>query len=178
MVSIYYLIMDKQSKKNIVSNLKDSFENSSGVIVTHYLGLNNLELNELRIQVKEVGSRFCVTKNSLAKLASKSTDFESLNDFFTGPTALIFSKDPLAGIKIVKKFSDKNEKLKFVTASLDKKIIELQEFEALAKLPSLEELRAKIIGYITAPHQQLISVLNAPAKETLGVIQNYSNKKN
>ena len=178
MVSIYYLVMDKQSKKNIVSNLKDSFENSSGVIVTHYLGLNNLELNELRIQVKEVGSRFCVTKNSLAKLASKSTDFESLNDFFTGPTALIFSKDPLAGIKIVKKFSDKNEKLKFVTASLDKKIIELQEFEALAKLPSLEELRAKIIGYITAPHQQLISVLNAPAKETLGVIQNYSNKKN
>ncbi len=170
--------MDKQSKKNIVSDLKDSFENSSGVIVTHYLGLNNSELNDLRDQVREVGSRFCVTKNSLAKLASKSTDFESLNDFFTGPTALIFSKDPLASIKIVKKFSDKNEKLKFVTASLDKKIIELQEFEALAKLPSLEELRAKIIGYITAPHQQLISVLNTPATETLGVIQNYSNKKN
>ena len=170
--------MDKQIKKNIVSDLKDSFENSAGVIVTHYSGLNNLELNELRIQVKEVGSRFCVTKNSLAKLASKSTDFESLNDFFNGPTALIFSKDPLASIKIVKKFSDKNEKLKFVTASLDKKIIELKEFEALAKLPSLEELRAKIIGYITAPHQQLISVLNAPATETLGVIQNYSKKKN
>ena len=94
------------------------------------------------------------------------------------PTALIFSKDALASIKIVKKFSDKNEKLKFVTASLDKKIIELQEFEALAKLPSLEELRAKIISYITAPHQQLINVLNAPATETLGVIQNYSKKKN
>ena len=170
--------MDKQSKKNIVSDLKNSFENSSGVIVAHYLGLNNSELNELRSQVKEVGSRFCVTKNSLAKLASKSTDFESLNDFFTGPTALIFLKDALASIKIVKKFSDKNEKLKFVTASLDKKIIELQEFEALAKLPSLEELRAKIISYITAPHQQLINVLNAPATETLGVIQNYSKKKN
>ena len=170
--------MDKQSKKNIVSDLKDSFENSSGVIVTHYLGLNNLELSELRNQVKEAGSRFRVTKNSLAKLASKSTDFESLNDFLTGPTALIFSKDALASIKIVKKFSDKNEKLKFVTASLDKKIIELQEFEALAELPSLEELRAKIISYITAPHQQLINILNAPATETLGVIQNYSQKKN
>ena len=170
--------MDKQSKKNIVSDLKDSFENSSGVIVTHYLGLNNLELSELRNQVKEAGSRFRVTKNSLAKLASKNTDFESLNDSFTGPTALIFSKDALASIKIVKKFSDKNEKLKFVTASLDKKIIELQEFEALAKLPSLEELRAKIISYITAPHQQLINILNAPATETLGVIQNYSQKKN
>ena len=170
--------MDKHSKKNIVSDLKDSFENSSGVIVTHYLGLNNLELSELRNQVKEAGSKFRVTKNSLAKLASKNTDFERLNDFFTGPTALIFSKDALASIKIVKKFSDKNEKLKFVTASLDKKIIELQEFEALAKLPSLEELRAKIISYITAPHQQLIKILNAPATEILGVIQNYSEKKN
>ena len=170
--------MDKQSKKKIVSNLKDSFENSSGVVVTHYLGLNNSELNDLRNQVRDVGSRFCVTKNSLAKLATKSTEFESLNDFFTGPTALIFSKDALSAIKVIKKFSDKNDKLKFVTASLDKKIIEFKEYETLAKLPSLEELRAKIIGYITAPHQQLISVMNAPATDALGVIENYSKKKN
>ena len=101
--------MDKQSKKKIVSNLKDSFENSSGVVVTHYLGLNNSELNDLRNQVRDVGSRFCVTKNSLAKLATKSTEFESLNDFFTGPTALIFSKDALSAIKVIKKFSDKNQ---------------------------------------------------------------------
>ena len=113
----------------------------------------------------------------MAKLASKSTDYESLNDFFTGPTALVFSEDPLAGIKVIKKFSDKNEKLKFITASLEKKIIEFKEFETLAKLPSLEELRAKIVGYITAPHQQLISVVHAPAKETVGVIDNYSKKK-
>lgn len=169
--------MDKQSKKNIVKNLKESFENSSGVIVTHYLGLNSSELTDLRNEVRVVGSKFCVTKNSLAKLASKSTDFESLNDYFTGPTALIFSKDALAGIKVIKKFSDNNENLKFVTASLDKKIIELKEFETLAKLPSLEELRAKIVGYITAPHQQLINVLNAPAADTAGVIENYSKKK-
>ena len=169
--------MDKQSKKNIVKDLKDAFQNSSGVVVTHYLGLNSAELTDLRSQVKAVGSRFCVAKNSLAKLASKSTDYETLNDFFTGPTALIFSEDPLAGIKVIKKFSDKNEKLKFISASLDKKIIEFKEFETLSKLPSLEELRAKIVGYITAPHQQLISVLNAPATETAGVIENYSKKK-
>ena len=169
--------MDKQSKKIIVKDLKESFKNSSGVIVTHYLGLNNSELTDLRSQVKAIGSRFCVAKNSLTKLAVKSTDYESLNDFFTGPTALVFSDDALAGIKVVKKYSDKNEKLKFITASLDKKIIEFKEFEKLAKLPSLEELRAKIVGYITAPHHQLISVLNAPAKETAGVIENYSKKK-
>ena len=169
--------MDKQSKKNIVKDLKKSFESSSGIIVTHYLGLNSSELTDLRSQVRAIGSRFCVAKNSLAKLAAKSTDYESLNDFFTGPTALVFSEDALAAIKIIKKFSDENEKLKFVTASLDNKMIEFKEFEILAKLPSLEELRAKIVGYITAPHQQLISVLNAPASETAIVIENYSKTK-
>ena len=170
--------MDKQNKKSIVETLKKSFENSSGVIVTHYLGLNSSEITELRNQVKKVGANFRVTKNSLAKLASKSTDFEDLNDFFTGPTALIFSEDALAGIKVIKKYSEKNEKLKFITASLDNKIIEFKEFETLAKLPSLEELRGQIVGYITAPHQQLINVLNAPATETAGVIENYSKKVN
>ena len=166
--------MDKQKKKTIVEDLKKSFENSSGVIVTHYLGLNSSELNDLRDQVKVIGAKFCVAKNSLAKLASKSTDYESLKEFFTGPTALVFAEDALASIKVIKKFSDKNEKLKFITASLDKKIIEFKEFETLAKLPSLEELRAKIIAYITTPHQQLISILNAPARETAGVIENFS----
>ena len=169
--------MDKQVKKTTVNNLRESFKNSTGVIVTHYLGLNSSELTDLRKQVKDIGAKFCVAKNSLAKIAVKSTDYEILNDFFTGPTALVFSEDALAGIKVIKKFSDKNEKLKFITASLDKKTIEYEEFEKLAKLPSLDELRAKIVGYITAPHQELISVLNAPAMETVGVIDNYSKKK-
>ena len=170
--------MDKQTKKNIVKDLRKYFENSSGIIVTHYLGLNSSELTDLRDKVKQAGSKFCVTKNSLAKLANKNTSHDSLNEFFTGPTALVFSEDALAGIKVIKKFSDKNDKLKFITASFDNKIIELKEFETLAKLPSLEELRAKIVGYITAPHQQLINVLNAPASEIASVIENYSKKKN
>ena len=109
--------MDKQSKKKIVKDLKESFEKSSGVIVTHYLGLNSSELSDLRGQVKEIGAEFRVAKNSLTKLALKTTDYEGLNDFFTGPTALVFSEDALAGIKVIKNFSDKNEKLKFVTFS-------------------------------------------------------------
>ena len=84
--------MDKQSKKNIVKDLKESFENSSGVIVTHYLGLNSSELTDLRNQVKAIGSKFCVAKNSLAKLASKSTDYESLNDFLLDQRHLYFQK--------------------------------------------------------------------------------------
>ena len=169
--------MDKENKKNIVKNLKDAFENSEGVIVTHYLGLDSTELTELRNRVKQAGSKFCVTKNSLAKLASKSTHYEDLNSFFSGPVALVFSNDPIAGIKVVKKFSDENEKLKFVSASFDSKIIENKEFEALAKLPSLEEIRAKIVGCITAPHQQLINILNGVGTEIVGVVENYSKKK-
>ena len=85
--------MDKQSKKIIVKELEESFKNSAGIIVTHYLGLNSSELTDLRNQVKAIGARFCVAKNSLAKLASKSTEYESLNVFFTGPTALVFAED-------------------------------------------------------------------------------------
>ena len=170
--------MNKENKKNIVENLNDAFKTSQGVIVTHYLGLNTSEITDLRNRVKEVGDRFCITKNSLAKLATKKTKFEELNSFFSGPTALVFSKDPVAGIKVIKKFSDENEKLKFVSASLDEKIIEIKEFETLAKLPSLNELRVQIASYIIAPHQQLTNILNASAQEVLGVIDNYSKKKN
>jgi len=170
--------MDKQNKKKIVENLKSSFENAEGVIVTHYLGLNSTELTDLRNRVNEAGAKFCVAKNSLAKLATKSTNYENLNDFFAGPIALVFSNDPIAGIKVIKKYSDENEKLKFVSASLDNKIIELKEYETLAKLPSLQEIRAKIAGYITTPHQQLINILNGIGSDVVGVIENYSKKKN
>lgn len=172
----FTLGMDKNSKKEIVKDLKRCFERSQGVIVTHYLGLDSTELSELRNKVKGVGSKFCVAKNSLAKLATKKTDYEELNDFFSGPIALVFSDDPLAGIKVIKKYSDENEKLKFVSACYEKKIIEQKEFETLAKLPALEELRSNIVSYLKAPHQQLVNILNGVGTEIVGVIENYSKK--
>tara|TARA_Y100000589_G_C26983109_1_gene559432 strand:+ start:169 stop:687 length:519 start_codon:yes stop_codon:yes gene_type:complete len=169
--------MDKIQKKETVNNLKESFESSDGVVVTHYLGLNTAELTELRVKVGEVGARFCVAKNSLVKLASKDTVYKGLEEYFNGPTALVFSKDPIAGIKVIKKYTEKNEKLKIIKASLNDKIIDDNELEALSKLPSLEEIRAKIAGYLIAPHQQLISVLNASGVDLVGVFNNLSNKK-
>ena len=120
--------------------------------------------------------KFCVTKNSLAKLASKSTDYEKLNEFLTGPTALIFSEDPIAGIKVIKRYSDDNEKLKFVSARLDKKNIEIKEFETLAKLPSLDELRAKILGLINTPAGNIASLVNTPGTNLAKVVKAYSEK--
>ena len=81
-------------------------------MVTHYIGLNTSEITELRSKVREAGARFCVAKNSLVKIASKETPYEALENYFKGPTAIIFSKDPIAGIKVVKKYSDENEKFK------------------------------------------------------------------
>ena len=168
--------MDKTQKIEAVKNLKESFNSSEGVVVTHYIGLNTSEITDLRSQVKEAGAIFCVAKNSLVKLALKDTQYAGLSDFFSGPTAVVFSKDPISGIKAVKSFSDKNEKLKFIKAGLQEKVIDTDEFLALAKLPSLEEIRAKLTGILIAPQQQLVQVLNAASTELVGVLDNYAKK--
>lgn len=168
--------MDRESKKNTVKSLNENFKASEGVVVTHYLGLNNSQLTDLRVKVKEVGAKFCVAKNSLVKLASKDTPYEALADFFKGPTALVFSKDPIAGIKAVKKYSDDNAKLLFIKASLNDKVIDKNEYEVLSKLPSLDEIRAKLTSYLIAPHQQLVQILNAAGTEVVSVLDNYSKK--
>ena len=115
-------------------------------------------------------------KNSLVKLALKDTQYVGLSEFFSGPTAVVFSKDPISGIKAVKDFSDKNEKLKFIKAGLNEKLIDTDEYIALAKLPSLEEIRAKLVGYLVAPQQQLVQILNAASTEIVGVLDSYSKK--
>ena len=168
--------MDKEQKKVAVKSLKKYFEEAESVVVTHYLGLNTAELTEFRAKVNKVGSKFCVAKNSLVKIASKETQYEALEDYFKGPTAIIFSKDPIAGIKVVKKYSDENEKFKVVKASLNQKIIDEEEFNQLSKLSSLEDLRSEIASYLLAPHQNLVQLLNAAGTELVGVFNNFSKK--
>ena len=110
------------------------------------------------------------------KIASKETPYEALEGYFKGPTAIIFSKDPVAGIKIVKKYSDENEKFKVIKASLNQKIIDEEEFNKLSKLSSLEDLRSQIASYLLAPHQNLVQLLNAAGAELVGIFNNYSKK--
>ena len=138
--------------------------------------MNTSELTEFREKVNEIGSKFCVAKNSLVKIASKETPYEALVDYFKGPTAIIFSKDPIAGIKVVKKYADENEKFKVVKASLSQKIIDEEEFIQLSKLSSLEDLRSEIASYLLAPHQNLVQLLNAAGTELVGIFNNYSKK--
>lgn len=170
--------MDREQKKIEVKSLKKYFEESEGIVVTHYIGLKTSELTDFRKEVTKSGSKFFVTKNSLVKLASKETPYEALESFFKGPTAIVFSKDPVAGIKVVKKYSDENDKLKFIKASLNDKIIDEEEFNELSKLSSLDELRSQITSYLLAPHQNLVQLLNAAGTELVGVLNNYSKKEN
>ena len=170
--------MDREQKKNTVKSLKKYFEESDGVVVTHYLGLKTSDLTEFRQQVRNVGSKFFVTKNSLVKIASKETQYAALESYFKGPTAIVFSKDSVAGIKVVKKNSDENDKLKLVKASLNEKIIDEEEFNALSKLSSIEDLRSQITAYLIAPHQNLMQVLKAAGTELVGVFDNFSKKNN
>ena len=101
-----------------------------------------------------------------------------MESYFKGPTAIVFSKDPVAGIKVVKKYSDENDKLKLVKASLNEKIIDEEEFNALSKLSSIEDLRSQITAYLVAPHQNLMQVLKAAGTELVGVFDNFSKKNN
>ena len=171
-------VMEKKQKEKIVSNLNKSFMEAEGVVVTHYLGLNTSELTDLRAKVNDAGAQFRVAKNSLIKLAISNTNYKVLEEYFKGPTALVFSKDPVAGIKAVKKYTDENEKLKVIKASLNEKVIDENEFNVLSKLPSLEEVRAQIAGYLVAPHQQLIHLANSAASEIASVLNNFAKKKN
>jgi large subunit ribosomal protein L10 len=169
--------MEKKLKEKIVDRLNKSFKEAEGVVVTHYLGLNTSELTELRVRVNKAGANFCVAKNSLIKLALKDTDYKGLESYFKGPTALVFSKDPVAGIKVIKKYTDDNEKLKVVKASLNEKVIDEAEFNTLSQLPSLDEIRAEIAGYLLAPHQQLVRVINGAGSELANVLNNFAKKE-
>ena len=169
--------MDRNQKKEVVSELKGHFDNASVVVVTHYKGLSVAEITRLRKTAKAVEASFVVTKNSLAKIASEGTQYEGLKDYFTGPTAIAFSADPVAAAKIIVDFAKDNEKLVILGGAMQEKSMNVDSIKALAKLPSLDELRAKLVGIINTPAQRIAGVVKAPARQVAGVINAYSKKE-
>ena len=168
--------MDRNQKQNAVEKLKKPFVEANAVVLTHYIGLNASEITELRSVARDAGAKFLVTKNSLAKIALKETQYEGLMSFFIGPTALVFSEDPIAGIKVVKKFSKDNNKLKVIKASLNERIIDDEEFVNLSNLPSLQEIRASIAGYLTVPHQNVLQLFKAVGSDLVNIFNKQSKK--
>lgn len=168
--------MDRGKKEALVAELRQTFDENELVVVTHQSGLTVAEASDLRRKMREAGARFKVTKNRLAKLALKETKFEHLTDDFSGPTAIAVSVDPVAAAKVAVEFANKNDKLVIVSGALGDKGLDADGVKALAKLPSLDELRGKIVGLLQAPAGKLASVTQAPASQLARVFGAYAAK--
>lgn len=168
--------MDKAQKKEAVSDYNQVFANSQSVIVTHYSGLTVSQLTDLRSRLIKAGADFQVTKNKLAKIAVKGTPCESIESLFTGPTGVAYSSDAVAAAKAAFEFSKTNDKFVIVGGSLNGKTLDKSSVEALAKLPSLDELRARLVGMIQTPATRLVTISQAPAAQLARVLGAYSRK--
>ena len=166
--------MDRTQKEELVTSLRSTFEENAVVVVAHYSGLTVAEMGDLRSQMREAGAGFKVTKNRITRLALEGTKFAGLSDMFTGPTAIAFSSDPVAAPKIAVKFAKDNEKLVVLGGAFGEDMLDQSGVKALASLPSLDELRGKIVGLLQAPATKVAGVLQAPAGQVARVIGAYS----
>ena len=158
-------MMNKESKKNYIEEMKKNFSSNEAIMIAQYQGLNVTELDDLRKQLREKGIIFKVTKNRITKLAIKDSPVKDLEKYFTGPTATAMSSDAITSAKILTKFAKSHNKLKIVAGFMDGKVLDQKEVAIIATLPSLEEARAKIVGILATPAQKLVSILLAPGSK-------------
>lgn len=162
--------MDRSQKQELVTEMREKLVGSKVVVVVQQHGLTVDEVTGLRRQMREAGAEFKVLKNTLAQRAVEGTDLESLNTLFTGPTALAFAQEPVGVSKVAAKFASSNEKLTIVGAYLDGRILKSNDVKALATLPSLDELRGKMLGLITAPATRIAMYMREPAARVARII--------
>lgn len=162
--------MHRARKEQLVSDLHQTFEGAVLLVVTHQRGLTVGDANALRREMREAGATFRVTKNRLARLALKDTKFEALAELFSGPTAIAYSDDPLAAAKATVAFSKKNDKIEIVGGALAGKLLDSQGVAALAALPSLDELRAKLLRLINTPATRLAGLMQASGGQLIRVL--------
>jgi large subunit ribosomal protein L10 len=153
--------MNKEQKKNYISEMSTQFENSKAVMVTHYQGLTMNQLDELRAQMREYGIIFKITKNRITKLAIEKTKCKDLSDLFTGPTAVAFGEDAIMSARILSKFAKDNGNLKLIGGIMDNEVLDQTGVQNVATLPTLDEARANIVGILNASASKLVSILLA-----------------
>ena len=170
-------MMTKEQKKNYVEEMKKVFSSNEAVMIAHYQGLNVVQLDELRKELRENGIIFKITKNRITKIALKDSPCKELEKFFTGPTAAAISSDAFLSAKILSRFAKKNDKLKIVAGFMDGEILDQSKVAEMALLPTLDEARAKIVGILAAPAQKIISILLAQSKKMANLAPADENKK-
>ena len=153
--------MNREEKTELLNMLHEVFSNAESVVITEYLGLTVAEADKLRNKVRDAGASLRVTKNRIARLAVKDTKFEGLADLFKGPVAMAYANDPIAACKACVEFAKNNEKLVIVGGALSDKALTLDEIKELAAIPSMDELRAKLVGLLQAPAAKLARVTKA-----------------
>jgi large subunit ribosomal protein L10 len=168
--------VDRAQKEKVVETLHQTFGSTALVVVTRPLGLTVAESTDLRRKMREAGASYKVAKNRLIKIALKGTAFEGLAGLFAGPTAIAFSRDPVAAARVAVAFAEKNEKLKIVGAGLGERVLDINAVTALAKLPSLDELRGKLLGMLQTPATRVAAVLQAPGAQLARVLNAHANK--
>jgi large subunit ribosomal protein L10 len=168
--------VDRTQKKEWIGALHETFGDAGLVVVAHYKGLTVAEMTDLRTKMRAAGASFKVTKNRLTKLALQGTAYEGIADLFVGPTAIAYSADPVAAAKVAADFSKANDKLKILGGSLGGQALDVNGVKALASLPSLDELRGKLIGMISTPATRIAGVLQAPAGQVARVLGAYAKK--
>ena len=162
--------VDRAQKRETVAHLKDVFSSTGCVVVTHYSGLNVAQMTNLRREMGNAGATFRVTKNRLTKLALDGTPYSALADLFTGPTAIAFSDDPVAPAKVAVEFAKRHEHLVVLGGAMADTVLDPDGVRALATLPSLDELRGKLVGLLQAPATKLAGVIQAPAGQLARVL--------
>jgi len=169
-------MMNKEKKKIYIEEMKNFFNKTSSIYITHYQGLTVKQIEELRAEMRKHGILFKITKNRITKLALEGSKFKKLENLFTGPTAVAFSEDSITSAKILTKFAKNNSKLKIVGGIMDDSLLTVEEVEKIATLPTLSEARAKIAGILIAPAQKIMSILLAPGSK-IAILAHAKSKK-
>jgi large subunit ribosomal protein L10 len=170
--------MDRAQKAVELERLKNVFsgegaaegEATEGVMLAHYAGLTVEQMTTLRRSGRAAGVTIKVTKNSLAKRAVVGSQFEAISDMFSGPTCMAYSNDPVAAAKVLQGFAKDNEKMVVLGGALGAVVLDAKGVVALSKMPSMDELRGKLIGILQAPAQNVVGVLQAPAGQLARVV--------
>lgn len=168
--------MDRADKREFVTWLNGAIKDSGAVVVAHYSGLTVSQINDFRSKMREAGGAVKVAKNRLAKIALQGTESEGIADLFTGQTLIAYSSDPIAAPKVAVDFSKINDKLVILGGSMGASALDANGVKALASLPSLDELRAKLVGMISTPATRIATVVQAPACQIARVVGAYARK--
>jgi large subunit ribosomal protein L10 len=168
--------VDRAQKSELVASLNQVFKDTGVIVVAHYAGLSVADMTAFRARMREAGASVKVAKNRLAKLALKGTDAETISDLFTGPTVIAYSSDPVAAPKVAIDFAKSNEKLVILGGAMGSTSLDSDGVKALASLPSLDELRGKLVGLLATPATRVAQVLAAPAGQVARVVGAYAEK--